>query len=119
MVLDRVINLNVDRDSCLYQRINTSKIFAAGHSIGGSASFTACGQDKRISKSVNFDGFFFMEEIDFSCLDKEFLLIQPDRHKPKSKDKKSQNEFSLLMAKDSVRITELANSQNFHHHHNY
>jgi dienelactone hydrolase len=115
MVLDRVINLNANGDSFLYQRINTSKIFAAGHSIGGSASFAACGQDRRISKSVNFDGFFFMEEIDLSCLDKEFLLIQPDRRKSKAKDKKSQDEFSLMMEKDSLRITELADSPNFHH----
>jgi dienelactone hydrolase len=115
MILDRVVSLNADCDSFLYQRINTNKIFAAGHSIGGSASFAACGQDRRISKSVNFDGFFFMEEIDLSCLDKEFLLIQPDRRKSKAKDKKSQDEFSLMMAKDSLRITELADSPNFHH----
>ena len=115
MILDRVVSLNADCDSFLYQRINTNKIFAAGHSIGGSASFAACGQDRRISRSVNFDGFFFMEEIDLSCLDKEFLLIQPDRRKSKAKDKKSQDEFSLMMAKDSLRITELADSPNFHH----
>jgi dienelactone hydrolase len=115
MILDRVISLNANCDSFLYQRINTSKIFAAGHSIGGSTSFAACGQDQRISKSVNFDGFFFMEEIDLSSQDKEFLLIQPDRRKSRAKDKKSQDEFSLLMAKDDVRITELAGSPNFHH----
>ncbi len=109
MILNRVISLIANCDSFLYQRINTSKIFAAGHSIGGSASFAACGQDRRISKSVNFDGFFFMEEIDLSCLDKEFLLIQPDRHKSRT------DEFGLLMAKDSLRITELADSPNFHH----
>jgi dienelactone hydrolase len=115
MVLDRVISLNADRDSFLYQRINTSKIFAAGHSLGGSVSFAACGQDRRILKSVNFDGFFFMEEIDLSSTDKEFLLIQPDRRNARSKDKKSQNEFDLMMAKDSLRITELSGSSNFHH----
>jgi dienelactone hydrolase len=115
MSLDQVISLNSDRDSFLYQRINTNKIFAAGHSIGGSASFAACSQDRRILKSVNFDGFFYMEEIDLNCTDKEFLLIQPDRRNARSKDKKSQNEFSLLMAKDSIRITELAGSSNFHH----
>ena len=109
MILDRVISLNANCDSFLYQRINTSQLFAAGHSIGGSASFAACGQDRRISKSVNFDGFFFMEEIDLSSLDKEFLLIQPERHKSRT------DEFGLLMAKDSLRITELADSPNFHH----
>ncbi len=115
MILDRVITLNADCNSFLYQRINTSKIFAAGHSIGGSTSFAACGQDRRISKSVNFDGFFFMEEIDLSSQDKEFLLIQPDRHKSGAKAKKSQDEYSVMMAKDSLRITELAGSSNFHH----
>jgi dienelactone hydrolase len=115
MILDRVVSLNANGDSFLYQRINTSKIFAAGHSLGGSASFAACGQDRRISKSVNFDGFFFMEEIDLSSQDKEFLLIQPDRHQSRAKNKKSQDGFSRMMAKDSVRITELAGSPNFHH----
>ncbi len=114
IILDRVISLNSNHDSYLYQRINTSKIFAAGHSIGGSASFAACGQDRRILKSVNFDGFFYMEEIDLSCADKEFLLIQPDRHQS-PKQKKSQTEFDLLMAKDNLRITQLSASQNFHH----
>ncbi len=115
IILDRVISLNSNRDSFLYQRINTSKIFAAGHSIGGSASFVACGQDRRILKSVNFDGFFYMEEIDLSCADKEFLLIQPDRYQSRSKQKKYQTEYDLLMAKDNLRITQLLDSPNFHH----
>jgi predicted dienelactone hydrolase len=49
MVLDKVISLNSNHDSFLHQKINTSKIFAVGHSIGGSASFAACGKDLRIS----------------------------------------------------------------------
>ncbi len=115
IILDRVISLNSHRDSFLYQRIDTSKIFAAGHSLGGSASFAACGQDRRILKSVNFDGFFFMEEIDLSCVDKEFLLIQPDRHQSKLKQKRSQTEYDVLMAKDNLRIAQLSGSPNFHH----
>jgi dienelactone hydrolase len=115
MVLDKVISLHSIPDSFLYQRINTSKIFAAGHSIGGSASFAACGKDRRISKSVNFDGFFYMEEIDLSWTEKEFLLIQPSRNKSGSKRGKSQNEFDLLMAKDNVRIEKLSGNANFNH----
>ena len=56
MVLDTIIGLNSTIDSFLYQKINTGRIFVAGHSLGGAASFIACGKDRRIAKGVDFDG---------------------------------------------------------------
>jgi hypothetical protein len=45
-VLDKIIDLNSLSESLLYQKIDASRIFAAGHSIGGAASFIACGKDR-------------------------------------------------------------------------
>lgn len=114
MVLDEIISLNSDRNSFLYQKINIDRIFAAGHSAGGSASFAACAKDSRISKSVDFDGFFYMDEIDIDP-NKEFMLIQPDREKYVSKGSKYQLKFDLMMEKDKIRIEQLSGNGNFHH----
>jgi dienelactone hydrolase len=111
LVLEQVINLNSTVDSLLYQKINVNKIFAAGHSFGGSASFLACCQDQRISKSVNFDGYFFINEIDIDHREKDFLLILPDRPIPKKS--KPLNKFALMMEKDREKISQLADNKNF------
>ena len=113
MVLDQVISLNFDADSFLHQRIDSTRIFAAGHSLGGSASFAACGKDPRISKSVNLDGFFYIDEISMSCMEKDFLLILPDRNKKITKAIKSQSKYDLMMAKDKERIEKLSGNTNF------
>jgi dienelactone hydrolase len=119
LVLEQVINLNYTVDSLLYQKINVNKIFAAGHSFGGSASFLACCQDQRISRSVNFDGYFFIDEIDIDRVasqdenrrPKDFLLILSDRPIPKKS--KPPNKFDLMMAKDQEKIAKLADNKNF------
>jgi dienelactone hydrolase len=113
MVLDKVISLSFDADSFWHQRIDASKIFAAGHSIGGSASFAACGKDRRISKSVNLDGFFYIDEISVSCMEKDFLLILPDRKKNFTKAIKFQSKYDLMMTKDKERIEKLSGNTNF------
>jgi hypothetical protein len=113
MVLDQVISFNFDTDSFWHQKIDTSRIFAAGHSIGGSASFAACGKDHRISKSVNLDGFFYIDEISMSCMEKDFLLILPDRNKNAPKEIKLQSKYDLMMVKDKKRIEELSGNTNF------
>ncbi len=69
-VLDELFHLNATIDSWLYQKINPDKIFTAGHSSGGSASFLACGADSRIAKSVNLDGFLYMDRIDIAGVGK-------------------------------------------------
>jgi len=112
MVLDKIIDLNYINDSFLHQKINTSKIFAAGHSIGGSASFVACGMDRRISKGINFDGYFFDND-NTNYLHKELLLINADRDRyPKNKTLRSKYECDLAFAKDKVRIEHLSKKSN-------
>jgi hypothetical protein len=113
MVLDRVMDMNFTNNSFFYQKINTNKIFAAGHSIGGSASFVACGKDRRISKSVNLDGYFYLDEIDISHTEKDFLLILSNREKYTIDDGKSQATHQAMMAKDKIRIHQLADNINF------
>jgi dienelactone hydrolase len=115
MVVDKVISLNFTNDSFLHQKINTDKIFAAGHSSGGSAVFAACGKNRRISKSINFDGFFYMNEIDIDFAGKEFLLIQSSRNNYVSKGGESQIKFDLMMEKDKIRIEQLSGNVHFHH----
>ncbi len=80
IVLDKVVNLNSITDSFLYQIVNQNKIFAAGHSIGGAASFIACGKDQRISKGVNLDG-SFIDAANTNYARKELLKINADRDK--------------------------------------
>jgi Platelet-activating factor acetylhydrolase, isoform II len=113
MVLDQVVSLNSDADSFWHQRIDISRIFAAGHSIGGSASFAACGKDRRISKSINLDGFFYIDEISMSCMEKDFFLILSNRTKNAPKEIKSQSKYDLMMAKDKERMEKLSGNTNF------
>jgi hypothetical protein len=112
MVLDRVMEMNFTNNSFLHRQINTEKIFAVGHSIGGSASFVACGKDRRISKSVNLDGYFYIDEIDLSCTEKEFLLILSNREKYTIDDGNSRSIHSSMMAKDKIRIQQLSRNTN-------
>ncbi len=112
MVLDRVISMNSTNNSFLDRKVNIEKIFAAGHSIGGSASFVACGRDHRISKAVNFDGYFYIDEIDFSYSEKEFLLMLSNREKYTIDGGKSQSVHNSMMAKDRTRIEQLASNVN-------
>lgn len=116
-VLDELFNLNTTTDSWLYQKIDPTKIFAAGHSSGGSASFLACGTDSRIAKSANLDGFLYMDRVDISGIGKEFLLILSNRDKKyASQGSKQQNSFDVVMAKDKIRIDQFARHANVHKH---
>jgi hypothetical protein len=113
-VLDKVIYLNSTVDSFLYRKVNEAKIFAAGHSIGGSASFVACGQDLRISKGVNFDGYIFDSSLTGDLTNyknKELLFIHSDREKyPKDKNMKSAT--ALLYKAGEIRIEKLSKEAN-------
>ena len=103
-IIDKLMNLNSSSDSLLYQRINLNKIFCAGHSSGGAASFISCGKDLRISKAINLDGYFLdVEETNY--VGKELLLIQSDRDRyPKNKALRSKYGCDLSFAKDKERI---------------
>jgi cephalosporin-C deacetylase-like acetyl esterase len=106
-VLDKLISLNDTNDSLLYQKINVHQVFAAGHSAGGASSFIACGQDSRITKGVNLDGYFV--DVPGTNYDhQELLLINADRDKYRPKNKKTRARYDSFAAKDRVRIEKLA-----------
>jgi dienelactone hydrolase len=110
-VVDKLISLNSTMDSLLYQKINVRQIFAAGHSAGGAASFIACGQDQRITKGVNLDGYFV--DVPGTNYDhKELLLIQADRDRYRPKNKKTRARYDLFAAKDRGRVEKLAAQAN-------
>lgn len=113
MVLNKVINLNSISDSFLYQNINVNKIFAAGHSIGGAASFIACGKDKRIFKGVNLDG-RFINAVDTNYAGKELLKITADRDKYKPKNKTARSRYDSFITKDKIQIENLSVKANLH-----
>ncbi len=111
IVVDKILSLNSEPNSIFHQKIDVGKIFAAGHSIGGSASFAVCGTDPRISKSVNLDGYFYMNEIDMSCTQNEYFLILSNR----VTIGKSKSTHDLMVEKDELRIQQLSNHKNFTH----
>jgi dienelactone hydrolase len=110
-VLDKLISLNSIAGSLLYQKINGHQVFAAGHSAGGASSFIACGQDQRITKGVNLDGYFV--DVPGTNYDhKELLLIQADRDRYRPKNKKTRARYDLFAAKDRGRVEKLAAQAN-------
>jgi hypothetical protein len=108
-IIDKVIYLDSVPGSLFYHRINTSKIFTAGHSIGGAASFVACGQDRRISKAVDLDGVFI--DLGFESAEytgKKLLSINADRERHKPKDKKKLHQYEPIIAIDKFWMDKLA-----------
>jgi pimeloyl-ACP methyl ester carboxylesterase len=111
MVVDRAIALNADPNSFLYQSININRIFAVGHSLGGAASFIACGRDQRIAKGINFDG-LFIDAIDTDYTGKELLLVLSDRDQFRPKNQKMRLPYDQIMGRDVLRIDQLDTKAN-------
>jgi Platelet-activating factor acetylhydrolase, isoform II len=108
-IIDKVVYLDSVPDSLFYHRINASKIFTAGHSIGGAASFVACGQDRRILKAVDLDGVFIdlgFEKAEYTG--KKLLSINADRDRHKPKDKKKLRQYDSIIAIDKSWMDKLA-----------
>jgi dienelactone hydrolase len=79
-IVDEIDRLNSMPESLFYQKIDPNRIFAAGHSLGGAASFIACGKDPRISKGIDLDGIFVDLDIDRADYsNKQLLLVNTDR----------------------------------------
>lgn len=109
IIVDEMIRLNSIPESLLYQRIDASKIFAAGHSAGGSASFVACGRDRRITKGIDLDGTYVDLEIeDTDYIGKKLLLLYSDRDKYKPKNKKSIRQCDAMRSIDKKWTDKLA-----------
>ena len=112
-VLDEIISSNATTGSLLYQKINPNKIFAAGHSTGGAASFVACGKDDRIAKGANLDG-IFIDPANTNYASKELLLISSNWAKYSPKDKNTRTRIETIVAKDKIQREQLAAKANLH-----
>jgi Platelet-activating factor acetylhydrolase, isoform II len=109
-VVDKIIQLDSEPKSLFYQRIDLNKIFAAGHSAGGSSSFAACFRDKRISKGIDLDGVCVDLDLkNADCTGKKLLLIHSDREKYKPKNKVGIHQYNAIIAIDKKWIESLAN----------
>jgi hypothetical protein len=109
IIVDEIIRLNSISESLLYQRIDASNIFAAGHSAGGSASFVACGRDRRIAKAIDLDGTYVDLEIeDTDYTGKKLLLFYSDREKYKPKNEKSIRQWDAMRSIDKKWMDKLA-----------
>ena len=112
-IVDEIIQLNSISESLFYQRVNPSKIFAAGHSAGGAASFVACGQDRRVLKAVNLDGAFVDLEIEKAeYIGKKLLSINADREKYKPTNKKSLRQYDVIIERDKLWMDKLGDRAN-------
>ncbi len=100
-IVDEIICLNSTLGSLFYQTINSNKIFAAGHSAGGSSSFAACGRDRRISKGIDLDGTCVDLELEIAdYTGKKLLLIYSDRETYKPKNKADIHQYNAMIAID-------------------
>ena len=112
-IIDKAIQLDSLPDSLFYQRVNPSRIFAAGHSIGGAASFVACGQDRRILKAVDLDGAFVDLDIEnANYTGKKLLSVNADREQYKPKDKKSLRQYDAMMTINKLWMEKLDDKAN-------
>jgi dienelactone hydrolase len=113
IIIDEIIHLNSATGSLFYQRIDPNRIFAAGHSIGGSASFAACGRDRRISKGICLDGTCVDLELEIAdYTGKKLLLIYSDREKYKPKNKEGTRQYDAMISIDKKWTDKLADKAN-------
>jgi hypothetical protein len=107
-IVDEIIYLNSTLGSLFYQTINSNKIFAAGHSAGGSSSFAACGRDRRITKGIDLDGTCVDLELEIAdYTGKKLLLIYSDREKYKPKNKEGIHQYNAMIAIDEKWTSKL------------
>ncbi len=108
-VLDKIILLNSVPESLLDRKIDTNRIFAAGHSFGGGASFVACGKDRRITKGIDIDGIFIDLDIDRADYNgKQLLLIYSEREKYKPTAKKALDLYNIIVNSDREYLDRLS-----------
>ncbi len=76
-VLDALEGMNQDRESPFYQRLDTTRVGALGHSFGGAAGAEAAIEDGRIKAALDLDGSLF-GRMQREGLRKPFMMIEED-----------------------------------------
>lgn len=113
-VVDCLLKMNSQKESFLYQKIDVRRIFAFGHSIGGTASFLVCGQDKRLSKCANLDG-RLVRFTDVTYPDKKLMLLEADANPTDAEIEKwgiSRDDFEALMSEHEKAMQILCTQAN-------
>ncbi len=76
-VLDALEGMNQDRKSPFYQRLDTTRVGALGHSFGGAVGAEAAIEDGRIKAALDLDGSLF-GRMQREGLPKPFMFIEQD-----------------------------------------
>ena len=76
-VLDALEGMNQDRESPFYQRLDTTRVGALGHSFGGAVGAEAAIEDGRIKAALDLDGSLF-GRMQREGLRKPFMMIEED-----------------------------------------
>ncbi|WP_224994518.1 hypothetical protein [Cesiribacter sp. SM1] len=105
-VLDQLEQINENRESPFYGRLDVAKVGVFGHSIGGSAAGQVLLQDKRFLAGINLDGLGLGDMID-KALPQPFMVLSADREglpdniNPIICRNKSEKEFYYTYIKDT------------------
>jgi len=79
-VKDQLARMNANPDSAFSGSLDLSKLFAAGHSLGGMAAFRACQLDSSILGCINIDGGYrarpYPAAVDASTIEPVFLWLR-------------------------------------------
>jgi Platelet-activating factor acetylhydrolase, isoform II len=78
-VIDKLIELNADRTSMFYGRLNTARFGVFGHSRGGRTSARVCQLDSRVAACLSEDGSFswqpFWLDASGASMKQPFMMI--------------------------------------------
>ena len=80
-VLEALAGMNQDRESPFYQRLDTTRVGALGHSFGGAVGAEAAIEDGRIKAVLDMDGSLF-GRMQGEGLPKPFMMIEEDSAPP-------------------------------------
>ncbi|MEM7380716.1 MAG: hypothetical protein AAF361_05900 [Bacteroidota bacterium] len=82
LALDKIEELNKDKQSIFYKKLDLNRIGGFGHSYGGSAMGHALMKERRLKAAVNLDGWQFGTRVLGNTFRKPFLYIRGGYPKP-------------------------------------
>ena len=106
-VLDKVEQLNKNKESIFHGNLNTNNVGVFGQSFGGSTAAQVCRRDRRVKAGVNLDGSLFGKDVTQS-FDKPFMSMLAENsvklvEQPFSKDDYKHFRVTSPQEKEMVR----------------
>jgi predicted dienelactone hydrolase len=89
-VLDYLQQLNQDRQSRFYGRLDFNSVGAFGHSFGGAVALETAYRDSRVLAALNMDGWIF-GEVSEAGINKPYMQMSDDEPLPTEVDLRSSN----------------------------